>query len=191
MTVSSTPAHEPPFAIDGAVTDAKVMELIAVQTELKWLDYKRECNLGETYEHVEFAKDSGAMALAGGYRLIGVDNNGTVVGLAVGAEKQFDDAQLRGKPDKYLGQGYDVRSAVHTIDVGNSPVKVAIVWMAPHPEGFNVFRTSGDYTDPNGKQKQAFRAGDVYARHGSKSEPWNQADLAEANRNRDARAREP
>lgn len=188
--MSSTPAHEPPFALDGAVTDAKVMELIDVQTELKWLDYKRECNLADTYEHVEFAKDSGAMALAGGYRLIGVDDNGTVVGLAPGADKQFDDAQLRGKLDKYLGAGYDLRSAVHTVDVGNGPKQVAIIWIAPHPDGFNVFRIDGDYTDAKGRQQKAFRAGEVYARHGSKSERWNQADLEEANRKRDARARD-
>lgn len=188
--MSSTPAHEPPFALDGAVTNAKVSELIAVQTELKWLDYKRECNLRDTFGQVEFAKDSGAMALAGGYRLIGVDNDGTVVGLAAGAAKQFDEAQLRGKLDKYLGPGYDVRSAVHTVDVGNGPVEVAIVWIAPHPDGYNVFRIDGDYNDANKKPQKAFRAGDVYARHGSKSERWNQADLAEAHRNRDARARE-
>lgn len=84
-----------------------------MQTELKWLDYKRECNLGVTYEHVEYAKDSGAMALAAGYPLVGVDDNSAVVGLAPGAAKQFDEAQLREKLDTHLGQGYDVRSAVH------------------------------------------------------------------------------
>lgn len=188
--MSSTPAHEPPFALDGAVTAAKVEELIAVQTELKWLDDKRECDLGDTYERVEFAKDSGAMQIAGGYRLIGLDDDGTVVGLAPSAAGQFDEARLRGKLDKYLGPGYDVRSAVHTVDVGSGPREIAIVWMAPHPDGCSVFRLDGDYVDGHGKPQKAFREGDVYARHGSKSERWNQADRAEANRNRDMRARD-
>lgn len=188
--MSSPPAHEPPFALDGAVTAAKVEELIAVQTELKWLDYKRECDLADTYERVEFAKDSGAMQIAGGYRLIGVDDDGTVVGLAPGAAGQFDEAKLRGKLDKYLGSGYDVRSAVHTVDVGSGPKEIAIVWMPPHPDSCNVFRVDGNYVDGHGKPQRAFREGDVYARHGSKSERWNQADRAEANRNRDMRARD-
>lgn len=66
---------------------------------------------------------------------------------------------------------------------------MAIVWIAPHPDGYNVFRIDGDYNDANKLQK-AFRAGDVYARHGTKSERWNKADVAEANRHRDVRARE-
>jgi hypothetical protein len=188
--MTSASAHEPPFALDGAVTTAKVLELIGVQTELKWLDYKRECDLGNTYERVEFAKDSGAMQIAGGYRLVGVDDDGTVVGLAPGAADQFDDAKLRDKLDKYLGPGYEVRSAVQTVDVGSGPNEVAIIWVAPHPDGCNVFSANGDYTDANGKPRTVFREGDVYARHGSKSERWNQADRAEANRNRDARARD-
>ncbi|WP_134765073.1 hypothetical protein [Nocardioides sp. 1609] len=188
--MNSTLANEPPFALDGAVTAAKVRELIDVQTELKWLDYKSECDLNNTYDRVEFAKDSGAMCIAGGYRLVGVDNGGAVVGLTTGAAAQFDEANLRGKLDKYLGHGYDVRSAVHAVDVGNGPRKVAIVWIAPHPEGHNVFKINGDYTDKNGKQQAAFRVGEVYARHGSKSEPWTQADVTESNRNRDARARD-
>lgn len=43
-----------------------------------------------------------------------------------------------------------------------------------------MFPRNGDYTDAHGKAKTAFRAGDVYARHGSRSEPWAQADIAAA-----------
>jgi hypothetical protein len=43
-----------------------------------------------------------------------------------------------------------------------------------------VFAGDGQYTDRNRQNRTAFRKGDVYARHGSRSEPWNQADAAEA-----------
>lgn len=188
--MTSTPAaHEPPFVLDGSVTKAKLVELIEVQTELKWLDLKAECDLDNTPGRVELAKDAGAMQIAGGYLLVGVDDNGEVVGLPVDQVRLFDEAVVRDKLDKYLGTGYDVRSAVHTTETGDDPKEVAIVWVAPHPDGCNVFCANGDYTE-NGKPKSAFRAGDVYARHGSKSEPWNQADRAEANANRDRRAKE-
>jgi len=45
--VTSTPGHEPPFPLDGSVTKDKLSELLAVQTELKWLDLKREFHLNE------------------------------------------------------------------------------------------------------------------------------------------------
>jgi hypothetical protein len=43
--VISPAAGQPPFALDGIVTRDKLIELLAVQTELPELDYKRECNL--------------------------------------------------------------------------------------------------------------------------------------------------
>ncbi|WP_137293537.1 AlbA family DNA-binding domain-containing protein [Nocardioides dongxiaopingii] len=188
--MTSLPAHEPPFYLDGSVTRDKLMELIGVETELKWLDLKRECDINKSEGKVEIAKDVGAMQIAGGYVLLGVDDDGTVTGLPVGHARYFDEATLRSKLDAYLGAGYDLRSKVHQVETDNGPVDVALVWVAPHPDGCNVFRATGNYANDKGEPKVAFRAGDVYARHGTKSEPWNQDDRAEVNARRDAAARD-
>lgn len=43
--VTSPAAGQPPFALDGTVTRDKLLELLAVQTELPELEDKRECDL--------------------------------------------------------------------------------------------------------------------------------------------------
>jgi len=50
---------QPPFALDGTVTVDKLIELLAVQTELPELDYKLECDLSDTGALVELTKDVG------------------------------------------------------------------------------------------------------------------------------------
>ena len=40
------------------------------------------------------------------------------------------------------------------------------------------FDRDGSYTDPATGSIQFFRAGQVFARHGTSSEPWNQHDIA-------------
>lgn len=175
-----TAAAGPPFALDGSVNREKLSELLGVQTELAWLDYKRECDLSQAEGLVEIAKDVGAMGILGGYLVVGADDTGTSTGLPAGQAGLFDEATLAAKLAKYLPAGFAVRSAVHRVDDGTGPKDVAVVWVAPHPDGWCVFTRNGDYTDGHGKARLAFRAGDVYARHGSRSEPWNQSDIAAA-----------
>lgn len=172
-----TSVDQPPFALDGTVTREKLAELLAVQTELAWLDYKSECDLSHAAGLVELAKDAGAMGILGGYLVVGADNAGRPVGLPAGQARLFDEAALAGKLARYLPAGSVVRSAVHRVDNGAGDVDLAVVWVAPHPDGWTVFVRDGDYVDEHGKQKKAFRAGDVYARHGSRSEPWSQSEI--------------
>jgi hypothetical protein len=47
-----------------------------------------------------------------------------------------------------------------------------VLYVPPHPDGFCIFKADGFY----GKAA-VFRAGDVYARHGSASERWQQPDI--------------
>lgn len=188
--MTSTPAPEPPFALDGAVNALKLDEVLAVGTELTWLDFKRECDLSDNAARVEFAKDAGAMMFYGGYLVVGVEDDGVVVGMPKEQARLFDEATVRDKLDKYLGDGYEVRSQVHKVTTDAGEVDVALVWMGPHPDGFNVFKVLGNIVNADGKQESAFRKGDVFARHGSRSERWNQADLVAANARRDALAKE-
>lgn len=189
MGVISPAAGQPPFALDGIVTRDKLVELLAVQTELPELDYKRECNLSTAGGLVALTKDIGAMSILGGYLVVGADDHGNAVGLPGGQASLFDQATLSTKIAKYLPSGVDVRSGVHELDDGTGPRAVALVWVGPHPDGWCVFTRNGDYTEA-GKTKIAFRVGEVYARHGTRSEPWNQTDIAAARSALVARAKD-
>jgi len=50
-----------------------------------------------------------------------------------------------------------------------------MIYVGPSPSGFCIFKADGNY---EGAGSPAFRAGDVFARHGSASEPWAQTDIA-------------
>ena len=47
------------------------------QPESDTLDFKRECDLADSIQVVELMKDIGAMAIDGGYLLIGCDQDGS------------------------------------------------------------------------------------------------------------------
>jgi hypothetical protein len=179
--MSSTPVatHEPPFALDGTVTAAKLHELLAVQAELTWLDYKSECDINDLEGRIELAKDVGALMIQGGYLVIGADNSGSPLGLSPRQAKLLDQATLSDKLARYLPDGFEVRSAVHDLGDGAEHKQVVVIWVSPHPDGWCIFSQDGQYS-VGGKTKLAFSRGDVYARHGSRSEPWAQADIAQA-----------
>jgi len=187
--VTSSAASQPPFALDGTVIRDKLLELLAVQTELPELDYKGECDLSSAGGLVELTKDIGAMSILGGYLVVGADDRGIAVGLPAGQASLFDQATLAAKIAKYLPSGIEIRSAVHELDDGTGPRAVALVWVGPHPDGWCVFTRNGDYMEGT-KAKIAFRAGEVYARHGTRSEPWNQTDIAVARNALVARAKD-
>jgi hypothetical protein len=71
---------------------------------------------------------------------------------------------------KYLPEPFDLRSAAHVIE-GST---VVVIYIDPNPSGFCIFRADGNYP---GSSSPVFRAGDVFARHGSASERWRQEDI--------------
>lgn len=179
-----------PFALDGSVTDTKLRELLDQQTELPWLDFKQQCEITDRRELVELAKDVGAMSILGGYLVVGADDSGRPCGMPPQHKKLFDESTLSGKLKRYLPTGFAVRSAVHDLDPGTGPMPVALVAVLPHPDGWAVFQQDGTYPDTRGREQTVFRRGDVYARHGTSSEPWSQADIAEARTRLIARAKD-
>ena len=145
--------------------------LIGLRGEADWLDYKQQCDLSSARGVVELAKDAGAMMITGGYILVGAGNHGEATG-DVEQLELFDPATLHGKLARYLPKRSEVRPAVHRYE-GQSYV---LLWVVPHPDGFCIFERDGTY--PDGKrEKIAFRAGEVYARHGTRSERWIQDDI--------------
>jgi hypothetical protein len=173
----------------GSVDADALARLLALQSENDWLDYKRQCDLSSTRGQVEFAKDVGAMMITGGYVLVGAGDNGQPTG-EVEHLDLFDPASLHAKLAKYLPKPFEIRAATHR----HQGQSYALVYVAPHPDGFCVFERDGTYSDGK-SQAVTFRAGDVFARHGTRSERWNQRDVAvikqrvqtDADRGRDQR----
>ena len=140
---------------------------------------------------VEIVKDMGAMMVTGGYLIIGADDQGQPSGEPEHLDL-FDPAKLHAKAAKYISGPFELRVGIHQ----HQGQPFVLIYVAPHPDGFCVFTTSGNYTEPGKGQRQAFRTGEVYGRHGTSSQPWNQHDIvaikqrlaADADRGRDQAA---
>jgi hypothetical protein len=83
----------------------------------------------------------------------------------------FDDAIVRDKLAKYLP---DVEFHVGKhVSAEGTTVVVAVM---PHPDGAAVFAADGAF-EHEAKTRTAFRKGELFVRHGSKSERPNQGDI--------------
>lgn len=158
--------------------------LLAEQHESTTLDYKREADLGDKRTAVELAKDVAAMQVEGGFIVVGADDRGHPTGLVTKPHGSlFDEARLRSKLTKWIPEPLELLSAVHEID-GNLMV---IVYVGPNPAGFVVMADDGRYDND---RPLVFRRGDVFVRHGTASEIWNQADIERIIGRRVAREKE-
>jgi hypothetical protein len=153
------------------VNAEKLAELLAEEAEHPTLDYKETLDLSKHDCRLELVRDMAAMMMLGGYIVVGVDNNGKPTGTFTAAEaKLFDQAKLQDLIDNYVS-GAEILSAVHDFPTG----PIALIYIAPHKDGLAVLEKDGQASD--GKTL-FFKKGDVFARHGTKSERWNQADVA-------------
>jgi hypothetical protein len=158
----------------GSVDADALTRLLALGSERDWLDYKRQCDLSSARGQVEFAKDAAAMMIAGGYILVGADDHGQPVG-DVEHLGLFDPATVHAKLAKYLAEPFEIRAAIHQ----HQSQSFALVYVAQHRDGFAIFERDGIYQDgKNQNQITVFRAGEVFARHGTRSERWKQEDVA-------------
>ncbi|HZE69308.1 MAG TPA: hypothetical protein VE135_07305 [Pyrinomonadaceae bacterium] len=168
--------------IEPVITEEKLRQLLDEQHESGSLDYKAQLSLDDTRSLVEFAKDVGAMQVDGGFIVIGADNGGNPTGRVTARHaKLFDEATVRPKLLRYLPEPLEVRCAQHSI----SGQLLVLFYVGPNPDGFCIFKADGNY--PGGT---AFRAGEVFARHGTSSEPWRQSDIKKVFERRLAAAKE-
>jgi hypothetical protein len=157
--------------LEPVVNAEKLAELLAEQAEHPTLDYKETLDLATHDGKLELVKDMAAMMMLGGYIVVGVDNGGQPTGmLTEPAGKLFDQARLQDLIERYIGGGV-ILSAVHA--GSNGPI--VLIHIAPHKDGFAVFEKDGQKSDG---ATFVFKEGDVFARHGTRSERWEQADLA-------------
>jgi hypothetical protein len=91
---------------------------------------------------------------------------------------------------KYMTEPLLLKSAAHRID----GYLVIVVYIAPHPDGFTILRTQGQYQVPtNSSERETrsiFRPGDVFIRRGTKSERWGPQDRERLMARRDARLKD-
>lgn len=155
--------------IEPNVTEEKLRLLLDEGHESDLLDFKDTCNLGGTRDRVELAKDVGAMQIAGGYIVLGANDQGQPTGLLTPEMcALLDESVIRKKIAKFLAEPFEIRAATHRIG-GHL---LTVIYVAPNAVGMSVFRADGNY-----EGGQAFRAGDVFVRHGSSSERWQQHDI--------------
>ena len=162
--------------VEPVLTEEKLLALLAEQHEQPCLDYKRRLDLSDRGDVVELAKDVAAMRseALGGYIVVGADDHGTpIADLTPQMAKLFDEATLRPKLERYLDAPV-VRSCQHTVD-GKTLV---VLYIAPSPSGWCIFKAPGEYEDAAKRKRIVFRAGDVFVRHGTSSERWNDVDVA-------------
>jgi hypothetical protein len=163
--------------VEPVLTEEKLRELLAAGHEESGLDYKSALNLADRHDIVELAKDLGAMQAEelGGFVVIGVDNFGKLLPASMPSTQLvlFDESKLRAKMKNYLPEPFDLRTATHVVN-GNS---IVLIYIGPSALGWCVFATDGVYRNSKGKDEIVFRAGDVFVRHGTASERWQQPDI--------------
>jgi hypothetical protein len=164
--------------VEPVLTEEKLLALLAERNEQSCLDYKETVDLTERRDTVEIAKDVAAMQSepSGGYLVIGADSSGTVVPGSMTSQLAdlFDEARLRAKLKNYLLEPFTISTAVHTI---NGDIFV-LVYIGPSEHGWCIFAANGEYEDATKKPPKVilFRKGDVFVRHGSASERWQDTD---------------
>jgi len=160
------------------VTEDHLKLLLDQQSETEILDYKSELDLVDRMKkpraQVELAKDIAALLSGrGGHLVIGADESGAPTGL-LSAEQvaQLDESRLRKRLEKFIPEGFEIRVANH--EIGGT--LVALIHVSPHPDGLVVMKADGVYLE-GGKERVAFREGDIFIRRGTESRRLGQAEL--------------
>ncbi|MFA6165178.1 MAG: ATP-binding protein [Gemmatimonadaceae bacterium] len=162
-----------PVIVDGALSKARLDELLGLKRESAKLDYKESYDPTDRGAKVRIAKHVLAMAnTAGGYLVLGVRDDGTPVGLLAALLDRLDEADLRHQVGSYSSVPISLFFANRLEVDGKS---FALIGVMPLTDRVAVAAVDGDFA-LNGRTVSQFRSGDVLVRHGSSSERWNQDD---------------
>lgn len=152
----------------------EVRAAIAAARETKAVDFKARFDPQSLRDWCEITKDIVAMANSGGGLIIvGVNDDGGFPAQDASAVAQVDPATITDKILRYTGIQF---SEVHlsAIRIWQHTVVAMRVGPAETPM---VFTKPGCYDVGGGRQDRAFSQGQVYFRHGAKSEPGNSGDI--------------
>lgn len=152
-------------APDRWVSEARLRELLARQTEAFDLDYKTILDIQNDPRHkLKLVKLVAALTALGGDVVVGVDARGTPTGQVSEALAQvYDEANLRSILRGYLPPELRVHSQSHVID-GN---QVVIAHVEAGDDGPLALTRDGIYEDAKNKPVHEFRAGERYIRDGT------------------------
>lgn len=147
---------------------------LTLSDEQDWLDFKREFDPTSAAEWCELVKDIVAIANSGGgFIVFGVSDDGSSSGHDVRAALELDTATIADKVRRYTG-ARGITCAIHRRLRAGTEVAVLEIEAVRWPL---VFTSVGSYELPDKKQGRAFSVGQVYFRHGTKSEPGASEDL--------------
>lgn len=160
-----------PVPVRPDVNEDTLRLLLAEGIESETLDYKSYCDLSISHEAVELAKDIAAMQIEGGYIVIGANDDATPSSKVEAKHlKAYEQASLRKQMLKYLAEPLTLLAKHHEL-AGN---RYILIFVGPSDDCFSVIKNIGQ----NAKGNNVFQPGDVFARHGTSSERWNQHDIS-------------
>ena len=141
--------------------------------EGKNLDFKAEFEPNDHRAKTAMVKDIVAMANSGGGELVFGRNETSSPGIGPQAIKDLDSARVLDYVEKYVEKGLiHLRHDVEFLNNGNALCTIAIE-ASDYPV---VMRKDGTWSNM-GISKPVFQRGDVWVRHGSKTERLSQADM--------------
>lgn len=175
--------------VDGRTDSAKLHELLMFP-EQTHLDYKEVLDLDRTSDQVEFVKDAISMANRppGGYIIVGVCDDGSWPAhkAKIADPSMFDGARLSDKIHKYIEGEVHPVSQMHDVD-GHD---VVLIYIPPSRDGLPIpMSKTGQYPDSSGKNRLAFREGDILVREGAKNTPLRHVHWTDLLASRDRRIR--
>lgn len=160
-----------PIPVRPDVSEDTLSLLLDEGHESETLDFKSQCDLSDNDHVLEIVKDIAAMQILGGYLVIGADSNGRPTDTLDDRQiALFDEARLRAKVRSFLPNPLQLLVRHHNLD-GHQYV---LIYVGAHTDGLAIIAKHGN----NSKNKTVFRQGEVFARHGTSSEPWTQQDAA-------------
>lgn len=158
-----------PVVVEPKLTLEKIKEILERGMESAKLDYKSDYDPSSTTHRVRLVKHVLAMGnTAGGYIVVGVDDDGTRKGLSPPALEKIDEATVRAQVSGFTPARIPIFVDT-TLEYGG--MHFAVVTVLPLRDTLAIPNSDGHC--PEGP---LFRKGDVLVRHGSASERWTQAD---------------
>jgi len=167
LKYKSINGHEP-------LSQKLLEELLSSGGEKRILDFKTEFDPAKAGAWQELFKDIVAIANAGGgFLIIGATNTGKPSGADLSAMQALDQAKYVDQLQRYVTTEFgDIDVAFYKLKSNN----YGLIKIGPAAIPL-IFNKDGNYMASDCRQKSAFIKGSIYTRHGSKSEPANQADL--------------
>lgn len=156
----------------------ELLQAAAVSTsESSMIDFKSAFDPTQRGDWCELIKDIVAMANSGGGCIVlGVNDDGTRSAWDPAPFTNLDPAQISDQLRKYV-EGLEDKVQSQPVTRGTDGVPAVLIGATSIPR---VFTNPGTYEKTPGRSAQAFPKGGLYFRHGTKSEPAEQADLASA-----------